>query len=198
MSAKSKALSIEKNLDISGSALADKKSLQDLWWLFSLRGLALLLFGMLAVIWPGITLYVLALLFAIFLLVQGSLSIISGIRSLANNKTWFLRTVLGFVEVGIGVYLLSSDVALKVDVFVIYLGLIFLIEGIVELVEAISKNNDNGHRLLNGLAGALAVIAGLILIRYPLSAGITFTWVIGLYGIIAGSLGFVYGLSLRK
>jgi uncharacterized membrane protein HdeD (DUF308 family) len=197
MSAKSTSLSLDQNLDFSDSALNDKKAAKDLWWLLAVRGLALLIFGMTAIIWPDITLYVLALIFAIFLLVQGSVSIVSGIRSLTESKAWFLRTALGFVEVGIGVYLLSSEVATKVEVFVIYLGLVFVLEGIVEIVEAFA-NKDNGHRLLTGFSGILAVAAGIILVRYPITAGVTFTWVIGLYGIAAGAIGFVYGLSLRS
>lgn len=198
MSAKSKTFDLDTNLNLGNSALNDKRALKDLWWLFTLRGIALLLFGMMAVVWPGITLYVLALLFAIFLLVQGFVSITSGIRSLSESKAWFLRTALGFVEVGIGVYLLSSTVATKVEIFVLYIGLMFVLEGIVELVEALANTKDNGHRFLTGFSGVLAIVAGIILVRYPVTAGVTFAWVIGLYGIVAGALGFVYGLSLRS
>lgn len=184
--------------DLKASELNSKAAQKDLWWMFAFRGLLLALFGLLAVAWPGITLRVLALLFALFLLIGGLVNIVSGVRSLAGNRAWFLRLALGLLEVGIGVYLLSSEVVTKVSVFVIYLGLMFLIEGIIELVEAFAGKRDSGHRVLLGVAGFLGIVAGLILIRYPITAGITFTWVIGLYGIIAGAIGFIYGLSLRS
>ena len=202
MPARSKTLSMDTIdagvEDLKASELNSKRALKDLWWLFSLKGGLLVVLGFMAVIWPGITLYVLSVLFAIYFLVQGAISIVTGVRSLAGHQAWFLRTALGVLEVGIGVYLVASEVATQVALFVIYVGLMFLIQGIIEVVEALANSRDSGHRILLGVSGALAIIAGLILIRYPLTAGVTFAWVIGLYGILAGTMGLIYGLSLRS
>ncbi len=202
MSAKSKSSTLNSVdnavAELQSSSLNTKKSLSELWWMFTLRGLFLAIFGVTAMVWPGITLYVFSWLFALYLLVNGALSIVSGIRSIGNHSAWFLRTLLGFLEVGIGVYLFASEVAEQVSLFVIYIGLMFLIQGVVEIVEAFANNKDSGHKVLVFLGGLFAVIAGLILVRYPITAGVTFAWVVGLYAIIAGAMGFVYGLSLRS
>ena len=41
------------------------------WWLFLLRGLAAITFGVLSLIWPGISLVTLILLFGAYALVDG-------------------------------------------------------------------------------------------------------------------------------
>ena len=45
------------------------------WWLILLRGIAAIIFGVLAFVWPGITLVTLVLLFGAYTLVDGVLAL---------------------------------------------------------------------------------------------------------------------------
>ena len=64
------------------------------WWMLSWRGAAALLFGLLALISPEITLIVLVALFAAFALIGGAASIIVAIRHQGNDRGWWLMLLL--------------------------------------------------------------------------------------------------------
>ena len=59
------------------------------WWVFALRGLFAIIFGVLALIWPGSTLLALVLLFGAYALVDGILAVVSGIASYGRNERWW-------------------------------------------------------------------------------------------------------------
>src|SRR5438874_4883383 len=71
------------------------------WWAFALRGMAAILFGILAFAWPGITLTVLVLLWGAYALVDGVLALISAFRT-DNDHRWGLL-LEGIVGIGAGI-----------------------------------------------------------------------------------------------
>ena len=73
------------------------------WWALALRGLAAILFGILAFIWPGITLTALVFLFGAYALVDGAFAIVAGIRTTKENKRWWLLLIEGILSVFAGV-----------------------------------------------------------------------------------------------
>lgn len=174
----------------------EDKQLKSIWWLLLLRGLALVAFGVVAVVWPGITLAIMALAFALFIFVSGVANIIVGIGSMARGKAWFLTLILGAFEVGIGVYALrGADQTL--GTFIAILGLTFIVQGIMSLVVAFTEDNDSGLRFLTVVAAIVAIVAGFVVLRYPVSSGLAFAWVVGVYGLIAGSITIALSFSVR-
>jgi uncharacterized membrane protein HdeD (DUF308 family) len=60
------------------------------WWAFALRGIAALIFGVLAFVWPGVTLTVLVLLWGAFALIDGILALIAAFRVKHDHRWWLL------------------------------------------------------------------------------------------------------------
>jgi uncharacterized membrane protein HdeD (DUF308 family) len=174
---------------------AIQSHLNEVWWLLMLRGLALILFGVIAVIWPGLTLLALATAFAVFLLISGVIDIITGIRAEGKRSLWFLTMLLGLAEIGVAVFLLKTGLALST--FIALLGFSLIVIGIVEIVAAFEPGEDPGRRFLLIVAGALGLIAGFAVLRYPISSGLAFAWVIGAWGLISGSIQVAMCLSMR-
>ncbi len=60
------------------------------WWMLALRGLAAIVFGVLAFVWPDITLFALVLLFGAYMLVDGIFAIVAAVRAAGREARWWL------------------------------------------------------------------------------------------------------------
>src|ERR671916_1353182 len=69
------------------------------WWALALRGLAAIIFGILAFVWPGITLWALILLFGAYMLVDGVFAIVAAVRVAGEEARWWLLLVEGILGV---------------------------------------------------------------------------------------------------
>ena len=73
------------------------------WWLLLLRGIAAIIFGILAFVWPGLTLVTLVLLYGAFALVDGVISLIAAFTGSAKPvPTWWL-VVVGLLGIAAGI-----------------------------------------------------------------------------------------------
>ena len=76
--------------------------LKQAWWALLLGGIALVIFGVLAFMYPMATLLVLALFFAASILVDGVFTVISAIRVRERADNWWLWLLLGILGVVAG------------------------------------------------------------------------------------------------
>ncbi len=175
----------------------DKDAQRDFWLLLLFRGIALFLFGFISVLWPGATIVVLAYVFAATVLFIGAIDIVNGIRMINSKNLWFLRVILGIVEVAVGLYLLRAGFVVTAVIYLQTLGLILILQSIVELVASINSVQPKGFKTLSIISAVFTFIIGLFLLREPVSSGLTFVWIIGLYGIVAGSFLVAAAFSVR-
>src|ERR1700704_4177013 len=106
------------------------------WWMLALRGAAALLFGILALIWPGITLLVLVALFAAYALISGGAAVVASIRNRNSDKGWWLILLLGLVSLVAGVIAVFNP-GITILVLVVLMGANALVTGILDIVVAI-------------------------------------------------------------
>jgi len=166
------------------------------WWLLLLRGIAGILFGVLAFIWPGITLLTLIIFYGAYALLDGIFAIAAAIRGGDMQSRWWLILigVLG-IAAGLLTFLWPGLTALVLTSFI---GAWSLIHGIFEIVGAIKirKEIDNEWWLI--LSGALSVLFGLALLIMPGAGALALIWIIGIYSIIFGGLLVGFALRLKK
>ena len=156
-----------------------------------LRGVVAILFGVAAVFWPGLTLITLLYLFAAFLLVGGLFSLVYGISRLGQEGVSVLTRIttplLGILEIGVGVYLLRHP-HVTFTTFILLIGFILIIRGVFEVVEGLFEEGPSIYRTVMIFIGALAVLAGIIVLFQPVAAGVAFVWILGIYALVVGSL----------
>jgi len=153
----------------------------------TVRGVVAILFGLVALFWPGLTLVTLVYVFSAFLVVNGVIGLIWSIRSMRTNKWWFLDLLLSGVELGIGVYLVRH-IAVSLATFLLLMGISFAVRGVVEIVRAVIEPAEATRRMLTGLSGLFSLLAGIVILRQPVASGLAFVWILGLYALITGPL----------
>jgi uncharacterized membrane protein HdeD (DUF308 family) len=164
------------------------------WWLVLLRGIAAIAFGILAFVWPGLTLLTLVLLYGAYALVDGIISLVSAFTGGAKPvPTWWLIVVgLAGIAAGIVTILWPGITAL---VLIVFIGAWAIVHGIFEIIGAIKLRKEIDDEWWLILAGALSVIFGVIVLVAPGAGALGLIWVIGAYSIVFGIM--LVGLSLR-
>jgi uncharacterized membrane protein HdeD (DUF308 family) len=161
---------------------------KQLWGLGIGFGVVSILFGIVALFWPGLTVGLLVILFSIFILVWGVIGIIVSISSTSTDKFWWLELIFSILAIGLAVYLLRNPVVAAM-IWIFSIGLTFLVRGVVDILEGLfDGNRTGGDRVLAFILGALGIVAGIITLLYPVSAGLAVVWIIGLYALLYGSL----------
>lgn len=164
------------------------------WWALLLRGIAALIFGILAFVWPGITLTALVLLWGAYALVDGAFSIAAGIRSHDENKRWWVLLLEGLLGVAAGIiaFVMPGITAL---VLLLLIAAWAIVTGVFEVVAAIQMRKYIKGEWLLILAGIASVIFGVLLFLNPAAGALAVVWLIGAYAIVFGIL--MIALSLR-
>ncbi|MEZ6331098.1 MAG: DUF308 domain-containing protein [Candidatus Saccharimonadales bacterium] len=172
---------------------------KNMWWVLVLTGLLSVIFGFVAIIWPGITIGVLALLLAVYIGITGIADIVSGIRKFSTGFFAAALTLLvGLLFLGVSVYLLSNiGSGLAVMTLVLLIALSFIVRGVVAIVVAFADPDYRATRWLNVVVGSLSVLAGLVVAWYPSAATLAWVWVIGFFALVSGAMQIGLGFTAK-
>jgi uncharacterized membrane protein HdeD (DUF308 family) len=168
------------------------------WWALALRGVAAILFGILAFAWPGITLFVLVLFFGAYMLVDGIFAIVAAVRAAGEEDRWWLLLIEGILGVlaGLVAFFWPGLTALALLYFIAAWA---IVTGIMEIVAAIRLRQEIEGEWALGLSGLLSVIFGILLVVLPAPAGLlSLVWLIGAYAVATGVLLLILGFRVRS
>jgi uncharacterized membrane protein HdeD (DUF308 family) len=168
------------------------------WWAVVLRGAAALIFGLVALIWPQITLLALVIVFGAYAVVDGVLALgsaITGGRTIVGSRGWLaVEGALGIIA-GVVAFVWPGITAL---VLLWLIGFWALVTGILEIVAAVRLRREIRGEWMLVLSGALSVLFGILLLVWPASGALAVVFLIGLYAILFGVAFVVLGLRLRR
>lgn len=164
-----------------------KELLVDAWWMLALRGAAALLFGVLALLWPGITLLVLIALFAAYALIGGGAALVAAFKLRKRHGDWWLLLLLGLVGLATGAISVLYP-GLTALALILLMGANALVSGVFEIIGAIRLRKSLRNEWLLILAGGLSVVFGLLVLIFPGLGALALVWMIGAYAILHGVL----------
>lgn len=155
------------------------------WWVLLLRGILAVLFGVMAFIWPGLTIATLVLLFGAYALVDGIFGIVAAFQARSYESQWWVLALSGLVSIifGILVFVWPGLTAL---VLLYMIAAWAVIIGIFTIIEAIQLRKEITGEFWLILAGIAAVLFGVIAFIFPGAGALSVIWMIASYAIVFG------------
>jgi uncharacterized membrane protein HdeD (DUF308 family) len=152
-----------------------------------LRGIAAIAFGVLALVWPGITLAALVLLFGAYLLVDGVSILIGVLRGEATRRERVILIVDAVASIAIGLITFFWP-ALTALALVFLIAARALISGVLQVVAAVRLRKVIRDEWFLVGGGVLSVAFGVLVAIFPGAGALAITWLIGWYAIVFGVL----------
>jgi len=174
---------------------AHAASLTRNWWAVLLRGIAALLFGAIAVFMPGVTLATLVLVFGIYMLIDGVLTIVAGVRAATRQERWGLLVLEGLCDLVAGVVALALP-TLALLTFVVLAAGWAVVSGVLMVVAAFRHAGETS-RLWLTIGGVASIAWGVLLALFPAAGLVVMTWWLGAYALIFGASLVTLAVSLR-
>jgi uncharacterized membrane protein HdeD (DUF308 family) len=172
-------------------------TLSDNWWAVALRGLAALIFGVLTLMSPGISLAALVLLFSVFAIADGVLAIIAASRHRHAGEKWLAVALGGIAGIAAGVIAVFMP-AITVLVLVYVIAARAIVVGAMEVTAAIRLRKVIRGEWLMALSGVASIVFGLLIALFPgIGALVVVLW-IGGFSLVIGALLIALGFRLRS
>jgi uncharacterized membrane protein HdeD (DUF308 family) len=157
-------------------------------------GIATIVLGVVVLAWPEQTLVVMSVLLGIQFVLFGLFRLIGAFSEDATAPG-----LAGFVGV---LMMISGVIVLRhpyetVAVLATILGVVWIVSGSIDVIDALANRRREGSRLLHGLGGLLSVGAGVIVVAWPTPTLSVIAWISGLYLIIFGLFVAVNAFMLR-
>jgi len=155
------------------------------WWMTLLRGLFWILFGIVILAKPGISVVTLTLAFGIIMFVDGIINVINAFSGRTQHDDWWVLLLTGLAGVGLGILTFYNPAATAIAV-VFYVAIWAVATGLLSIVAAIRLRKQIEGEVWMGLAGLASVIFGVLLVARPGAGVLTLLWLIGVYALAFG------------
>jgi uncharacterized membrane protein HdeD (DUF308 family) len=166
------------------------------WWLLALRGLAGILFGIGAFVWPGATLATLVIVFGAYVFVDGIFAVVAGIGMRRQLSLWWLVALEGMAGIVLGVLTFRSPSTTAL-VLLTLIAAWSIVSGIFEIATALRIRTMIENELLMMLSGVVSIVFGVLLLAQPGAGAIAIVWLLGAYALLFGILTLMLALRLR-
>jgi uncharacterized membrane protein HdeD (DUF308 family) len=167
------------------------------WGWIALRGAVAILFGILALAWPGSALAAIVILFGAYAFVDGVFALVALFRGAGRDGRFWTLILEAVVGIGIGIFTLANP-AVTGLALLYYVGIWSVITGVLEIIAAIRLRKEITGEWWLALAGVLSVAFGILLFVAPGPAAFAIAIWIGVYAIIFGVALLMLAFRLRK
>lgn len=168
------------------------------WWVLAVRGVAALIFGILVFVLPGAALLILVYLFAAYALIDGIFALIGAARFASGNLRGELALI---IEGAVGVLVAAITYlqpAITAIAFAYIVAAWAIVTGVLAVVSALRARVHVPGDWLWLLSGIASIVLGIAIAIFPLAGVLAYTYMIGIYAIIAGVALLGVAFRLRR
>jgi uncharacterized membrane protein HdeD (DUF308 family) len=162
------------------------------WWLFLILGLVSLGAGILAIVYPGITLLALGIFIGVSLMFVGAMEIVEAIAGSAESRA--LSAITGVLAMLAGLVCLRRP-GESLLALVIVLGFYLIVTGVIRFVRSFWSREDRG--LLIGLS-ILDIVLGILILSLPKLSLVTLAVLFAISLLARGLFAVVVAFKLRS
>ena len=148
-------------------------------WALGIWGALSVIFGVLVLAWPGITLKAFLVLLGVYLLAVGAVMLVGSLVNRAGH--WVISSLVGLVSVFAGLYVFSHPQASAL-VTLSLIAIWALVVGVLQIVAGFEGKNN----WLQIFAGVVYALFGMYIFANPKGGAIALVWLIGLSVIVGG------------
>ncbi|MFZ4827053.1 MAG: HdeD family acid-resistance protein [Phototrophicaceae bacterium] len=176
--------------------------LKQAWWVFLVRGIGALIFALLLLFMPGVTLatgiFSFVVLFAVYTIVDGISTIVGSV--MRREGQWFWLLVWGIISVIAGLTALANPLlfgafTLALMIYIVAFRSIF--SGIVEIITAWQLRKEIDNEWLVAINGIFSLLFGLILLRRPITGIEVLVLVTSFYLLMSGTMQIILSTRVR-
>jgi uncharacterized membrane protein HdeD (DUF308 family) len=161
------------------------------WWMFVLLGLICVVTGIVAIVWPDITLLALGLIFGIYLMIAAIIEIIEAIFGPPGGRA--LSAILGVIALIAGLICIRRP-GESLLAIVIVVGVYLIAEGVIRVVRAFEIHEGRGWSIV---LGVLDAIVGIVILAWPGIGLVTLAILFAVTMLVRGIFAIVIGFKLR-
>ena len=164
------------------------------WWVLLFAGILSLAVGIVALLWPGKTVLVVAIVFAIWLIVSGIFSLVRGFAHGLTGGMRALFIITGILSLVLGIFAIRGEFQ-ELYILSLFIGIGFLFRGFASLFLGFESKEGRGSNIFFGI---VMIIGGIVVLVWPGISLITLTWVVGIWLIIIGIYEIIAAFSVKR
>ena len=166
------------------------------YWVVGIRGIVALLFGILAMTWPDLTLGLLIMFVGVFIFLDGLITAAGSLDKRTSNQFWWITFISGLISITIGIIALFWTGIFGLTLMIL-IGIWAVLYGLSEIIKYFMSSKESTENKPMILPGIIAFLFGLLFIFWPGATALTFVWLIGLFAIIYGLILLVLAMRIR-
>jgi uncharacterized membrane protein HdeD (DUF308 family) len=170
--------------------------LSEYWWTTLLRGVVWILFGIMVIAMPGISLVTLTLMFGAFALVDGVANVVSAFGGRKEATNWWMLLLAGVAGIIVGVLTFLTP-GITAMLLLMYIAFWAIITGVLEILTAIKLRKEIEGEFWLALAGVASIAFGAFVIARPGAGVLAVLSLIAAYAIVLGAILVILAFKAR-